>query len=245
MNRYEQYLKEGGDLGSAMIEKARQEEKQLKKEAGEKIFAYYKRKENLLRQQMEINKTQAVLDFKITFGKDGGNKLTWTVLDVVNGTALILMDLYALQHAFYKPKQGETDLSHVTWETSDLRRFLNGAFLNAFFSPAERAKIVPATLNTPDNHENYNMIDHPTPSFCQGRGGADTKDMIFVLSIEEYRKYCGHEIPIGWGDVTSWLRSPGKAPGYFAYVFAGKVYPGGSYCDNTRLAARPAMFVRV
>ena len=63
------------------------------------------------------------------------------------------------------------------WPASDLRRWLNGCFLETAFSNDERKLVVPSRLLNYDNPE-YGT-----------KGGAISKDKVFCLSIEEARQY--------------------------------------------------------
>jgi len=66
----------------------------------------------------------------------------------------------------------------ITWETCDMRRYLNGEFYDSF-SEADRARIIEVTNENPDNPW------YGTP------GGSPTRDNIFLLSIDEVVKYFG------------------------------------------------------
>ena len=60
----------------------------------------------------------------------------------------------------------------VTWADSTLRIYLNGEFYHKF-SAAQQSKITPVLIK---NHDNQ---------WYGSRGGEDTRDHIFLLSIEE------------------------------------------------------------
>ncbi|MCL2577019.1 MAG: DUF5696 domain-containing protein [Defluviitaleaceae bacterium] len=96
----------------------------------------------------------------------------WLVLNVANDLALIItQDIIALQHYHDQP----TD---VTWETSDIRRYLNEEFYYSF-SDEERERII----------ETY-LINHENPWY-ETPGGNDTADNIFLLNLQEAVKYFG------------------------------------------------------
>jgi len=73
----------------------------------------------------------------------------------------------------------ETNEPGTTWETSDIRGFLNGEFLAERFSSEERARIVETRLENPGN-----------PRFGTPGGNA-TNDFVFLLSLEEVVRYFG------------------------------------------------------
>jgi hypothetical protein len=70
-----------------------------------------------------------------------------------------------------------TTSKEITWEKSSIRKWLNGKFYKAAFTAKERKKILKTTL------ENKNNPTYGT------NGGKNTKDKIFLLSIEEAEKY--------------------------------------------------------
>ena len=147
----------------------------------------------------------------------------WRVLNVEGNQALVISEyvlFYRQYHHIWEP---------VTWETSDIRYYLNNDFFNRF-SPEDRARIATATVINNDNQW------FGTP------GGNDTSDRIFLLSIEEVVRYFGDSGQLGnrldnmnWirdeyneariakdlGGSASWwwLRSPGIHPGGAAAVY--------------------------
>lgn len=90
----------------------------------------------------------------------------WRVLDIQGNAALIMTEYMIGQHP-YNNYAGE-----VTWSECSLRKYLNGEFYNKF-TAEEQSRIIPV-LN--ENHGNQ---------WYGSRGGEDTRDYIFLLSIEE------------------------------------------------------------
>lgn len=99
-------------------------------------------------------------------------KYLWRVLDVRNDRALLLTE------EILKWREYHSSNTSVTWETCELRRYLNEAFLKTF-SAQERKRIVQTENRNADN-----------PWFGTS-GGRDTVDKVFLLSIEEVVKYFG------------------------------------------------------
>ncbi len=100
-----------------------------------------------------------------------GNKITfgnydWRVLDVQSNMALIITEDIVGQRAFNN-RAGD-----VTWADCELRKYLNGAFYDAF-SQEDRSRIAAVTNKNPDN------------PWYGADGGEDTLDYVFLLSIEE------------------------------------------------------------
>lgn len=96
----------------------------------------------------------------------------WRVLDVQDGRVLIISDRIITRQAYCSG-------GYSTWETSDIREWLNGSFYETNFAAEERVRIAETRIVNNDN-----------PWF-DTYGGADTMDKIFLLSIEEVVAYFG------------------------------------------------------
>jgi len=96
----------------------------------------------------------------------------WLVLDVQGGRALVITEQIVSRRAYH------TYLANITWGNSDIRRWLNDDFYNTF-TAEERGRIAEATI-----------INNNNPWY-HTRGGANTTDRIFLLSIEEIVQYFG------------------------------------------------------
>ena len=90
----------------------------------------------------------------------------WRILDIQGNEALIITEDIIEQRSFHN-RAGD-----VTWADSTLRTYLNGEFYHKF-SAAQQSKIIPVLIK---NHDNQ---------WYGSRGGEDTRDYIFLLSIEE------------------------------------------------------------
>ena len=93
--------------------------------------------------------------------------ITWRVLEVADGTALLMADrcLDAV------PFHGE--YRDVFWEDCDLRKWLNGPFLEAAFTEEERQGIEVTAVSNASNH------------YFGTACGSGTRDRAFLLSEEE------------------------------------------------------------
>ena len=170
----------------------------------------------------------------ITFGD-----YNWRVLDVKDGRALIITeDIVELR--WYHKKFVE-----ITWADCDLRKYLNNEFYNKF-SQDEKAKISTVTSRNPDN-----------PWF-KTKGGNDTTDGIFLLSLEEVCEYFddsgaklrdkGNQT---WyiddenngkrqakhGNDFHWWRL--RSPGYYGRTAASVSYYGYVYVRGNGVHGRP------
>lgn len=113
----------------------------------------------------------------------------WRVLDVKNNAALIITENIVEQRAYHN---AYTD---ITWADCSLRAYLNNEFYHRF-TAAEQSRIIPVLNQNPDNQ------------WYGSKGGADTTDRIFLLSVEE--AVCRY-----FGDSSSKLYHPGKNQRYW------------------------------
>jgi hypothetical protein len=177
----------------------------------------------------------------------------WRVLDVQSGRALIISK-EILEEKPYNEKFEDT-----TREQCTLRKYLNNEFYNKFNS-SEKAKIAETTLPNNDN-----------PWFGT-KGGNNTKDRIFLLSLEEVVKYFGDSGQLknrpsddAWyiddqynsariaklnGSARWWwLRSPGDFSYGAAFVTSdGIVHVGGHPIHSSGgggAGVRPALFMNL
>ncbi|WMJ87013.1 DUF6273 domain-containing protein [Anaerocolumna sp. MB42-C2] len=121
----------------------------------------------------------------------------WEVLDIRNDQVLLLKKT-ALREMAYNDNAVD-----VTWESSSIRKWLNSDFLNETFSELEQKNMVVSDVINNDN-EVYGTD-----------GGNDTKDYVFLLSIEEADKYKSL-FPVFKNN--GWLRSPGYNQGSAAFI---------------------------
>ena len=174
---------------------------------------------------------------------NGEEAIEWQVLAVENGLALVISK-YGLDAKPYNEKW-----TSVTWETCSLRAWLNVEFYNSVFSEEEKGRIQWVWLNNPDN------VQYGT------KGGNDTTDRIFLLSIYEVGQYfkngeerqCGATIYARnngaytvekYGALaTWWLRSPGESDRKAICVDkSGSVYDYG-FVDSKGNVVRPAFWL--
>lgn len=175
--------------------------------------------------------SQTGLFSKVEFGG-----ASWYVLDKKDGKTLLLSEKI-IEKRTYSDAPGA-----VTWETSALRGYLNGEYLNGF-SAADREKICEVT-----------NANRPNGKYAVS-GGADTLDRVFLLSLEEAEVYLG-----GFADVliaktadsgaAFWwfLRSPGEAADVAACVTAGGLIDYHGVADSVETpigGVRPAMWVEL
>ena len=196
------------------------------------------------------NKSEYKVGKTIEFGnypqdKDGTEKpIEWIVMKK-EGNQVLLLSKYVLDA---KPYNKEWE--DVTWETSDIRQWLNNEFYTTAFNKAEKAKIQTSLIKNEDNSK-YGT-----------NGGNDTEDKVFLLSEKETETlfsnkeeriakateyatksgvYVNEEKAACW-----WLRSLGNK-GYIAAEVNhyGWVDRYGDYVDYSYDGVRPALHLNL
>jgi hypothetical protein len=103
------------------------------------------------------------------------------VLDVQDGIALLLSD------KIIEKRKYNSNLTSAAWADCELRGYLNGSFYDSLGE--DRVRIVEAPVVNAKN------------LWCGAIGGNNTRDKIFLLSLEEVDKYFGNS-----GDYTNIIR---------------------------------------
>ena len=152
---------------------------------------------------------------------DEKQPIMWRVLSVDGDDAFLLAD-QCLDKKYYNDPIYDEDgyllnKEDVTWETCSLRAWLNDSFLKKAFSEQEQKAIIRTTVVNEDNMEYYEPEEE---CYDIGKGGNDTNDLVYLLSISEAKnekyglrgvnnslralgtQYAGF-------DNSWWLRSPG------------------------------------
>ena len=173
--------------------------------------------------------------------ENGPEPIEWLVLDVSNGSAL-LISRYGLDAQAY-----HTVDTGITWANCTLRKWLNEIFYDEAFSQSEKQLINLTKVENPDNPE------QGTP------GGADTEDKIFLLSDREFNRYfTNDELRIGIptlyaksngayinpdnGNSWWWLRSPGISPRTPLCISStGSIYKYGGEVTHDYGVVRPVL----
>ena len=113
----------------------------------------------------------------------------WRILDIKNNTALIITE-NIIEHRAYHDVYND-----ITWADCSLRKYLNGEFYDKF-NVTDKSRISPVINKNPDNQ------------WYGSKGGEDTEDSIFLLTIEDV--VCRY-----FGDSSEKLYSPGKNQRYW------------------------------
>ena len=163
--------------------------------------------------------------------------LEWRVLAVEDGRALLMTEKGIICIPDKLKQRG-------VWADSYVRMLLNGGFFETAFSEKEKEWIIEITNKTPDNKK------------AKVKGGPDTTDRVFLLSLEEMLEYIPDEedrncMPTGYSchqhsterDHPSWrLRTPGKDGRGSVAVKGSYIAMSGNTTGYSLL--RPAIWVR-
>lgn len=115
----------------------------------------------------------------VVFGKfeqdgnisNGKEPIEWEILET-NTTGVLLITRYVLNC-----RQYNKELNVTNWGSSDLRMWLNTDFYTESFTNGDRLFIVPVTNKNESN------------PYWGTSGGNDTEEKVFILDLEEIRKY--------------------------------------------------------
>jgi len=120
---------------------------------------------------------------KVSFGS-----YDWRVLDIQSNAALMITECIIEQRSYHNV------YTDITWADCSLRKYLNGEFFDQL-SEIDQSRIIPVSNKNPDNQ------------WYGSKGGLDTQDSIFLLSLEEVCKY--------FGDSLAKLQNRGKNQRYW------------------------------
>lgn len=165
---------------------------------------------------------------------NGKEEIYWIVEDKQGGK-LLLASCYILD---FRPYHGVAE--QVTWETCDLRAWLNGEFLENAFSDEEMKSISITTNNNPDDTEN------------KADGGNDTEDRVFVPSSGGMHDAMptNYAITQGITEISSgeymyWLRAPSFEETWFqtTYFFVQVTGEGNKADVRVKEGIRPMIWI--
>jgi len=213
----------------------------------------------------------------VTFGRfeqdlkeeNGPEAIEWIVIDYdANENKSLLLSRYCLEAVGYDHREGESGEGEpVDWETSQIRKQLNGTFMINAFTAVEQSAIMTTQVD--------NGPSQTCPEYHVKSGGNNTQDRVFLLSYAEASRYLGanvyndnvkpraaataYALKTGagiynirwWGSsqtadgeksVQWWLRSPGDTPENAAFVTAyGRVNNEKNYVGEFMI--RPALWL--
>lgn len=127
-------------------------------------------------------------------GNDSTEPIYWRVLEKEDNNLLLLSDKLLDAFAYSKTPESETK-NGLSWGVSTLREFLNEEFIDTCFTGAEEALLVTSQVhNWAANDilsEYWKFKQKPYKQMRRQnrKGGKDTYDKVFLLSVDEVMKY--------------------------------------------------------
>lgn len=169
--------------------------------------------------------------------ENGPEPIEWYVLEEKDGKALLV------SKKIIDNKKFNEEASETTWETSSIRKWLNGEFAASAFTREEQNIILTSAIP--------NMQALKSGEW-QKTEAADTEDKVFLLSYNEYMKYLQLDEEMN-PEVTKyansrgncyniWLRSPGKNRKETQFYCLGKTDSNPVTDSN---AVRPAVWINI
>lgn len=184
-----------------------------------------------------------IIGDRIHFGR-----YEWRILEVDKAKEVMLI----ITEDLIERRKYHSKKTDITWETCDIRKYLNGEFLNRF-SAAEKNRILISHNTNDDNSYKFYIGDRIYD--CNSKGGNDTDDKVFLLSIDEVRRgrkyFSSNDDRIANSDLIPrlerwwWLRSPGYDQQSAAIVNCdGSVSEDGEYVNYSG-GIRPALYLKL
>ena len=186
----------------------------------------------------------------VVLGNYHGKPLEWIILDSNDHGHTLLLSKYVIDARYYDDTEpGTADSEDLSWADSTLRQWLNSDFVDNTFNEIERRGII-KTYTTDGTTGRYHLS-----------GPTDPPDKVFLLSIDEAKRYFAKdedrrvkpvEDPDSYeglvvdkdGCCNWWLRSSGFEGGSAASVKnTGAVNLQGNQRNTFHLGVRPAMWV--
>ena len=137
--------------------------------------------------------------------KNGAEPIEWQVLEIKDGR-MLLISKYVLDAQMF-------DDNWAVWENSYLRNWLKNDFYETAFSTAEKTRIIETELNNSDSYLEPDDVS------------AETKDKVFLLSVNEAVRYFGE----GAG-----FENESRTAKPTAYAIARGVNANGSEADDIK-----------
>lgn len=177
---------------------------------------------------------------------NGKEEIEWRVLEKDENGRMLVVSKYALDCRNY-----HSSVKQITWEDSDIRSWLNNDFYSNVFSSSEKSAVKTVTNENTGNSD-FNV-----------NGGNKTSDKIFILSIDEAKRYLpnnidrmcqatkyaeskGTELDSLTHNCRWWLRSPGSTLYSAASVkIDGFILNMGTPVSVDKAFVRPAMWIEI
>ena len=197
---------------------------------------------------------------------NGPEEIEWQVLTVADGMALLLSEQILDVRAFDADSLDEYgNPVYPGWADSDIRKWLNGEFLNSAFAEEERQYIARKELTTADSDFTWQSGAGVWSGAGQWAyeseqaisGGGKSEDDIFLLSTENIMRYAPMDAgkparvsryASGKGATSKWwTRSPATREDSAVFVPENGelTWDCGMQVNYSGMGIRPAMWMKV
>lgn len=148
--------------------------------------------------------------------------ILWRVLARDEDSLLVIADTYIASLPYHSESED------TSWETCELRQWLNKAFMPLSFTAAERQRILPSEVKARASRR------------FGTEAGNDTRDFLYIPDLEEISALMPSEENRSTGSWW-WLRTPGCYREFAACVAPdGRLVPIGNFADSV-YGVRPLM----
>ncbi len=188
--------------------------------------------------ESDRNLEEIAAETALGFGSYNGQPIVWRVLDIdTENKKVLLISKDCIDEVLFHESEPTEEL---TWESSDLRKWLGGDFYNTAFTDEEKIRILEVTNAADTNSESGT------------KGGNDTVDKVFILSASEMVKYFIDDADMAstfnGENFSYWTRTPGDNTQGYVCTYGdsnGGLYMTGNWATSTTVAFRPAIWVNL
>lgn len=179
--------------------------------------------------------------------------IKWTVLES-GETEALLISTYCLEAISYGENQKWGDFSHIIWENSVLRNWLNTSFYGQAFNGEEKERILETTIVTddstaPETHKNkvFLLSEEQALSFFaddEARQGIPTPYLEQDLIFKGYRKINEEMKSTVWWLLPHIYKADSDVHFPCAVFEQGKVLNSPRMMHFGRIAVRPVIRIK-
>lgn len=169
---------------------------------------------------------------------NGNEPISWTVLDIKDGKALLVAD-NILDEKQFNPANSDS----IHWENSSIRTWLNETFMEEAFNTTEKAQIVESVVAA-----------DLSPSYPTQSQGNATKDYVFLLSEQEINDYdcakCNKSTrfpsqSVYWTRTTSGSIETSYHRYEYTCIYLSVSGGMGRYIKSSNYGIRPALWIQI
>lgn len=172
-----------------------------------------------------VEKCEMLRRFAVGKSVEFGKGLSWRVVDERGRMRLLFAEADVSHRAYHD------ELRDTSWGQCSLRQWLNHDFLEQFFTPQERARMISSVVR-----------NRRSPKFFTN-AGENTVDKVFIPDLGEVCRYLPSETDRA-GEGWWWLRTPGCNLLSVASVYTdGSIYETGIHVNYADGGVRPMLWI--